>query len=389
MQQGETIYDVQKRFAQIVNHLSGLGKNFDIDELNIKILKSLNWTWQPKVTAITESQNIATMFMAALFGKLREHEIKLGSLNEEEDQGRKRNITFKSEIVKNKSPKEDNDSDDENLSLVIKSFNKFMKSKDKGKFMSDKKKNKGSSSKFMCYSCGEIGYVKFDCPNQSEEKKDKKFMKEKNNKVFCDSSSSSSSSDSDEEANLCLLADNESSCNKVSNSNSFSETNDYDELLYAFQELYVKYEKLYSLHRKLKSKYKTLKNKFEKSFEEEEILKNKISILKIKRLKMLNVHLAKVICLILTFLKKQLEDAINNKIFVKPMFKRKVFHKNKLTPKNKNKRTRRVWVKKGTTHSRNINCVACFYCMQKGHTFNKCRIKHFDVPNGRCAWIIK
>jgi len=42
MQQGETIYDVQKCFTHIVNHFSGLGKNFDIDDLNIKILKSLN-----------------------------------------------------------------------------------------------------------------------------------------------------------------------------------------------------------------------------------------------------------------------------------------------------------------------------------------------------------
>jgi len=55
IEQGETIYDVQKWFIHIVNHLSGLGKTFDIDELNIKILKSLNRTWQPKVTAITES----------------------------------------------------------------------------------------------------------------------------------------------------------------------------------------------------------------------------------------------------------------------------------------------------------------------------------------------
>ena len=51
------------------------------------------------------------------------------------------------------------------------------------------------------------------------------------------------------------------------------------------------------------------------------------------------------------------------------------------------KRTCRVWVEKGTTHSWNINCFTCFYCMQKGHTSNKCRIKHFDVPNERCAWI--
>jgi len=46
---------MQKRFTHIANHLSGLGKDFDIDELNIKILKSLNMSWQPKVIAIMES----------------------------------------------------------------------------------------------------------------------------------------------------------------------------------------------------------------------------------------------------------------------------------------------------------------------------------------------
>ena len=111
MQQGETIY---------INHLTGLGKTFDTDELNIKVLKSLNRTWQPKVTAIMESQNLATMTMAALFGKLREHELVLGRLNEEEDIGRK-NIAFKTEVVKGKKQKEEEDSDDdENLSLMIK-----------------------------------------------------------------------------------------------------------------------------------------------------------------------------------------------------------------------------------------------------------------------------
>ena len=117
MQQRETIYDVQKRFTHIVNHLNGLGKTFDTDELNIKILKSLNRTWQSKVTTITKSQNLATMTMAALFGKLKEHELELGRLNDEEDQGRKNNIAFKTEVLKGKKQKEEEDSDDdENLS---------------------------------------------------------------------------------------------------------------------------------------------------------------------------------------------------------------------------------------------------------------------------------
>jgi len=169
-----------------LSFISFYSNTFDIDKLNINILKSLNKTWQPKVTTKSESQNLATMSMATLFGQLREHELELECLNEEEDKGRKMNIAFKYEIVKSKCPIEDENSDNENLSLMIKSFNKFMKSKGKGKFRSDKKKNQGFSSKFMCYDCGEIGHVKFNCPNQSEEKKGKKFMKKKKNKVFND-----------------------------------------------------------------------------------------------------------------------------------------------------------------------------------------------------------
>jgi len=101
------------------------------------------------VTAITESQNLATMTMATLFGKLRKHELELGKLNEEEHIGRKKNIAFKTEVVKGKKQKEEEDSDDdENLSLMIKNFTKFMKAKGTNKFKNNKKDNQGSSSNF-------------------------------------------------------------------------------------------------------------------------------------------------------------------------------------------------------------------------------------------------
>ena len=65
--------------------------------------------------------------------------------------------------------------------------------------------------------------------------------------------------------------------------------------------------------------------------------------------------------------------------------------KNKYVPKIKNKhnnRTRRTWVEKGTTY-RNTNFISCFYCMKKGHTSNKCKIKHYGVPSGRYIWVVK
>ena len=49
MLKGKSIAEVQKRFTHIINHLMSLGKTFDKEELNIKILKCLDRSWQPKV----------------------------------------------------------------------------------------------------------------------------------------------------------------------------------------------------------------------------------------------------------------------------------------------------------------------------------------------------
>ena len=82
MKQGESVVDVQKRFTHIVNHLMGLGKEFNKEELNIKVLKCLDRSWQPKVTTILETRDLSTLTTAALFSKLREHGIEMQRLNE-------------------------------------------------------------------------------------------------------------------------------------------------------------------------------------------------------------------------------------------------------------------------------------------------------------------
>jgi len=86
MLKGETISDVQKRFTHIVNHLISLGKIFEREELNIKILKCLDISWQSKVTAISESKDLTTLTIASLFGKLREHELEMNRFNDQENE---------------------------------------------------------------------------------------------------------------------------------------------------------------------------------------------------------------------------------------------------------------------------------------------------------------
>ena len=70
MKQRESITDVQKRFTHIVNHLMGLGKEFDKEELNIKVLKCLDRSWQLKVTIISETRDLQLHCLASL-GSMR------------------------------------------------------------------------------------------------------------------------------------------------------------------------------------------------------------------------------------------------------------------------------------------------------------------------------
>jgi len=67
-----------------VNHLISLGKKFDEEELNIKVMKCLDRTWQSKVTAISKSKDLTSMTVASLFGKPREHEMEIQRLSVQE-----------------------------------------------------------------------------------------------------------------------------------------------------------------------------------------------------------------------------------------------------------------------------------------------------------------
>jgi len=276
MKNGESICDVQKRFTHIVNHLLALGKTFDKEELNIKILKSLNRTWQPKVTAISESRDLTSMNMATLFGKLREHELELGRLKEEEDGEKRHTIALKSAVksaVKQKKAdsaddSNDGNSDSEALSLMVKKFSKFLKYKNKTNNSYAGNKRQTRSGTQTCYECGKTGHIKADCPvlkmkqKLDEKNEAEKHMKKKRAYIAWEENDSSTSSDSDdsteEENNLCLMAKAETSIKaesskiSVSNFTSDHEENDYDELLDAFNELHKEATKLQKSNSKRK-----------------------------------------------------------------------------------------------------------------------------------------
>ena len=95
------------------------------------MLKCLDRTWQPKVTAISESKDLTSLTMASLFyGKLREHEMEIQRLavQESEDKHNK-SITLKASKQQHVS----SESEEENISLLSRKFSKFMRKKQASK----------------------------------------------------------------------------------------------------------------------------------------------------------------------------------------------------------------------------------------------------------------
>ena len=193
---GESIQEMQKRFTHIVNHLATLGKTFTNEDLINKVLRCLSRNWQPKVTAIAESRNLATMTLATLFGKLQEHELELNCLTETEEVDKKKKslalISTSSKSKKDESDGSDesngSESNDEDLSLFVKKFGRFLKKKGgtRRPFNRNKKtfKKENDLSSINCYECGKKGHIKMECPQlqKKNEKFENRTKKDKNGK---------------------------------------------------------------------------------------------------------------------------------------------------------------------------------------------------------------
>ncbi|KAF1864711.1 hypothetical protein Lal_00032031 [Lupinus albus] len=129
MRPREKILDLQKRFTHLTNHLIVLGKVLSNSDFNLKFLRSLTRTWQPKVTAISKKKSLSKMSLAALFGKLQEHELELTQLDQHEEQEKKKkNISLKAKVEKYDSSEDEDDKEEtDDMSLFVKKFSKFLR----------------------------------------------------------------------------------------------------------------------------------------------------------------------------------------------------------------------------------------------------------------------
>ena len=183
---------------------------------------------------------------------------------------KKKGIALKaSSSIQEESDKENDLDEDDDLSLFVKRFNKFLKvrgNQRRPNFKS-KRRTETSSSTPKCFECNQPGHLRVDCPifKKKMEKSEKKNFSEKKLKkayITWDENDMESSEDSEnEEINLCLMAKSYESDEEVTSSNNLSIS--FDELQDAFADLHKESIKLAKLVSSSKKTISDLENEFQ------------------------------------------------------------------------------------------------------------------------------
>ena len=190
-----TIKEMFTRFTDITNNLKSLGKTYTNEEMVRKILRCLPKNkWGPKVTAIEEAQDLKTLALDDLLGKLLTHEIHLKE--DEEEVQPKRGVAFKTTKEELQSSEDEStESDEDSMAMIAAGHKKMFKSRrfDPKKFYkkgSPSKKtskgnkfsaNKNETDLGPCFGCRLPGHMVKDCPIiQKKAEKMKKRAKKEN-----------------------------------------------------------------------------------------------------------------------------------------------------------------------------------------------------------------
>ncbi|GAA0172097.1 hypothetical protein LIER_25992 [Lithospermum erythrorhizon] len=210
------IKDMQKRLNLVVNNLEGLGKFIPRGELNSKIIESVADDFNNKVCAIQEANNVSEIPTNELMGNLMATEMVVARIKARKKANQiKPTVALKSTESLNRFPMEYEDEQSDEIAMITKQFNKYLKfKKSRGEFPFkfenarnegyerrnfqgyptyarikgyEKRNSQGNStSTLTCFECKQIGHIKTDCPIK---RRSKPFQKKASHATWDDENS--------------------------------------------------------------------------------------------------------------------------------------------------------------------------------------------------------
>jgi len=280
----------------ILNSLRSLGSTVSQYEINDKILIILPAKWKAQETALRTSKDLEAMPLEELVGILTIYEQVIQN-DAGSTKGKVLALKSSQKNVKKKVPPKayediDNTSDDtysdDEISTLTNKIKRLLRKKEskrkERRFRT--KDDKEQNERIIYYGCKKPGHLKFECPDQVEEKeekeKKKKFYKKKKSFMSTWEDLDSSSSDSEDEANIGLMIDMaDNSMSK--DSNNEVDFTDIDSLRLTYQEAISNNGMIASAYKTMKRKYKNACKEFE-LIQQEKASLNDISLQNIELL---------------------------------------------------------------------------------------------------------
>ncbi|KAL8121277.1 hypothetical protein AgCh_018136 [Apium graveolens] len=288
----ESLNDLYDRFVKLLNDLSLVDKEYDLEDSNLKFLLALPECWDLKATTIRDNYNLDEITLDEIYGMLKTHELEMEQRSKRKG-GKSRTVALKAEeespkaassrkdkgkalFIKSEtessSSESDDDSDSESLpetdadeemmklcALMVKgitkiAYRKFRKGKkfsrkgissDKKNFRRSEgrggKSDRGDYTNVKCYNCGEKGHISPDC---------KKAKGDKGKALVTKQKSWTDTSDSESEENYALMANtdkesadssSEAAETKVPQTTYAFHTDDINELRRYLKTMFVSY----------------------------------------------------------------------------------------------------------------------------------------------------
>ena len=162
MKDGEGVAEMYSRLALITNEIAGLGSEEMTDKFIIKkILRALDGKYDTVCTLIQMMPNYKDLKPTEVIGRIVAHEM---SLKDKEELHNKSSGAYKASCEAPTSSSEKQDFNEE-LSLMVKNFNKFYKSRSKDRSFKSRSYNdkRSSSRERNCYNCGRPGHYSNEC----------------------------------------------------------------------------------------------------------------------------------------------------------------------------------------------------------------------------------
>jgi hypothetical protein len=240
MLEEETFREFYTKISDLRNTMVSLGKSISDVKLIRKILRSLPERFKIKVTTIEESKDLKEMKIEELVGSLQTYEYSLPPVR------KAKIIALKASKKKTRfSSDEDSDIDEDDVAMLAKNFERFMKNnKFKKRFSNRLKKapqtaepkeaEKKDRRSPQCYECLGFGHITSECANL-------KKMKGKAFNATLSDESEKEEETSEEEKFLAFVAPYEE--NKDSQS-YYSELNDDEDMKAAYELQYIEFLKL-------------------------------------------------------------------------------------------------------------------------------------------------